>query len=106
LLHAPPVEITETNDQVIVRAEVPGLSGGDIEVRIAPHHLVVTGKWNLIRQGETRVDRGPHEALHEVDLSKAINPGDVTATLEDGKLEIQMKKARRVKNILRAIAAA
>jgi HSP20 family molecular chaperone IbpA len=36
LLNAMPVEITEADDQVIVRAEVPGLSDKDIEVRVAP----------------------------------------------------------------------
>jgi HSP20 family molecular chaperone IbpA len=103
LLHSLPVEISETNDQVIVRAEVPGLSNEDIQVRVAPHRLVITGKWRMM---DSHIEKGSHEALHEVDLLEAINPDAVTATVHDGKLEIQMKKARRGKNIPATVEAA
>lgn len=106
LLHSLPVSISETDDQVIVRSDVPGLSDEDIQVRVAPHRLVITGKWRTIREGKGRVEKGSHEALHEVDLSEAINPDEVTATVQDGTLEIQMKKARPAKNIPNATAAA
>jgi HSP20 family protein len=105
LLHLP-VEVSETNDQLIVHAEVPGLSEEDIEVRVAPHRLVITGKWRTIREEKTRVERGPHEALHEIDLSQTIDPDEVTATVQDGKLDIKMKKARSTKNIPKAMTAA
>jgi HSP20 family protein len=106
LLHSLPVEISETNDQLIVHAEVPGLSDEDIQVRVAPHRLVITGKWRTISEATTRVERGPHEALHELDLSQTIDPDEVTATVHDGKLEIKMKKARSSKNVSSAVKAA
>lgn len=105
LLHLP-VEVSETNDQVIVHAEVPGLSHEDIQLRVAPHRLVITGKWRTIREATTHVERGPHEALHELDLSQTIDPDEVTATVQDGKLEIRMKKAHPAKNNPKAMAAA
>lgn len=107
LLHSLPVEVCETNDQVIVRAEVPGLGDEDIELRIAPHRLVITGKWRTIRGGRnTQVEKSPEGALHEVDLSEAINPDEITATLQGGSLEIQMKKARPGKNVPSTVRAA
>jgi HSP20 family molecular chaperone IbpA len=107
LLHSLPVEISETNDQVIVHARVPGLSDEDIEVRIAPHRLVITGKWRTIRDGRnTQVEKSSEGALHEVDLSQTINPDEVTAMVQGGKLEIHMKKARPAKNNPKAMAAA
>src|ERR1035441_3664723 len=54
LLNAMPVEITEADDRVIVRAEMPGLSDQDIEVRVAPHRLIITGKREQIRDHEKR----------------------------------------------------
>ncbi len=107
LLHSLPVEISETNDQVIVHAKVPGLSGEDIEVRIAPHRLVITGNWRAVRDGRnTQVEKSSEGALHEVDLSETIDPGEVTATVRDGKLEIQMKKTRASKRTTNAVKAA
>jgi len=53
-------------------------------VRVAPHCLVITGKWRTIREEKTRVEKGSDEALHEVDLSEAIDPDEVTATVQNG----------------------
>jgi HSP20 family molecular chaperone IbpA len=107
LLHSLPVEISETNDQVIVHAKVPGVSDEDIQVRVAPHRLVITGKWRTILDGRnTQVEKSSEGALHEVDLLEAINPDEVTATVQNGRLEIQMKKARPAKNIPNAMSAA
>src|ERR1019366_4234917 len=58
LLNQMPVKISGADDQVIVRAEVPGLSDKDIEVRVAPHRLIITGKREQIsRQKERRVGK-------------------------------------------------
>ena len=74
-------------------------------MRVAPHRLVITGKWRTIREEKTRVEKGSDEALHEVDLSEAIDPDEVTATVQNGTHEIQMKKARPSKNILHSVEA-
>ncbi len=44
LLNSLPIEVSETKDQVIVRAKAPGPSANDCEVRVAPHRLIITGK--------------------------------------------------------------
>src|SRR5689334_22355575 len=39
-----PVEIAETEKELLVTAEVPGFTEKDLEVRIEPNRLFITGK--------------------------------------------------------------
>ncbi len=53
-------------------------------VRIQPYQR----EGRMIREGKPNVEKSPEEALHEIDLG-----GDeVTATVQDGTFEIQMKR--------------
>lgn len=106
LLNSLPVEISETDKGLIVRADVPGFGEKDIEVRVAPHRLVITGKWKLIRDERTHVEASPDETLHRLNLSEAIDPDEVTATLQDGRLEIHLPKVPPGKNIPNSVEAA
>ncbi len=107
LLNAMPVEITEADDQVIVRAEVPGLSDKDIEVRVAPHRLIITGKREQISdQKKTQRERSSDEVFRMLDLSEEIDPDEVIATVQNGTLEVVLPKAHPGKNIPGAAKAA
>ena len=109
LLNAMPVEITEADDQVIVRAEVPGLSDKDIEVRVAPHRLIITGKREQIRDHEmrkTHSETSSCEVVRMLDLSQEIDPDEVIATVQNGTLEIVLPKVHPGKNIPDAVKAA
>jgi HSP20 family protein len=109
LLNAMPVEITEADDQVIVRAEVPGLSDQDIEVRVAPHRLIITGRREQIRDQEkrkTHSETSSCEVVRMLDLSEEIDPDEVRATVQNGTLEVVLPKAHPGKNIPDGVKAA
>jgi hypothetical protein len=42
----------------------------------------------MIWEGKPHVEKSPEEALPETDLSEAIDPDEVTATVQDGTFEI------------------
>ena len=44
LLHPVHLDIAESDEAVKVRAEVPGFSPKDVEIRLEPHRLAITGK--------------------------------------------------------------
>jgi len=95
VLNARPVEIREVDDQITVRAQVPGLSEEDIAVRVAPRRLVVTGKWeHILSRKKNPIERSPNAFLRILDLPEAIDPKEVKAAVCDGTLEVQMKKAK------------
>ena len=39
-----PVDVVDAETEIIVRADVPGLSENDLEVRVSPRALCITGK--------------------------------------------------------------
>lgn len=43
-LTAVPLELSETDTELTVRAEVPGFNEKDLEIVVEPGHLFVTGK--------------------------------------------------------------
>src|SRR5713226_7057594 len=52
LLNAP-VDIRETETAVTIRVDVPGFRENDLEVRIAPPHLCITGERPEAKEGKT-----------------------------------------------------
>jgi HSP20 family protein len=95
--------LSESGEQLIARAELPGFNRGEIKVSLDPHRLTISGK---SEPGEDH-QPGKHATSHrheqmmfrvielpcEVDLSKA------TAKLNDGALEVVMSKASPAKSI-------
>jgi HSP20 family protein len=106
LLKPTPVEISEADDQVIVRTEVPGLSDKDIEVRVAPHRLIISGKRERIRDQKTQSETSSYEIVRMVDLAQEVDPDEVTARVQNGTLEVLLPKAHAPKNIPAEVKAA
>jgi HSP20 family protein len=55
LLGPMPVEISEADGQLIVRADLPGFREKDIEVRVEPHRLIISA--NATRSMSNRNER-------------------------------------------------
>lgn len=65
LLNPMPVEISEAEDQLIVRAEVPGFRDKDIEMRVEPHRLTSAESGNRFvtrRSGRLSMKRAASSA--------------------------------------------
>jgi HSP20 family protein len=103
LLHPVHINISETEGQLQVKAEVPGFSAKELEVSVEPCRLTITGK------RETKEERAEgktvyseycaNEILRVVDLPAKIDTAKVTATLKDGILEFAMPKAEPAKKV-------
>jgi HSP20 family protein len=91
-----PVDITATETELIVRADVPGFGEKDLEVRVAPRSLCITGKRQEAaeqKDGNTVYsERLSTEIFRVLDLPSEINPDKVKATVNDGLLEIKLLK--------------
>ena len=98
LLYPAPVDISESDDKLIVHAEMPGFRDKDIEVRVKPHCLVITGrKQQFSDQTKSKAlygERKSEEMFRIVDLPKEIDPSKVTTMLAQGILEVDLPKAR------------
>jgi len=103
LLHPVHLDVSEADDAVTVRAEVPGFGPDDVEISVEPRRITISGK----RESTEEKHKGKHvysehcsdrilrvaDLPAEVDVSKA----DSKATYDRGVLTIVLPKAAAVK---------
>lgn len=98
-----PVEIAETEKELVVTAEVPGFSEKDLEVRVEPTRLFITGKIYETKEDKTKktlyTERTYNQVFRYVDLPIQVNADHGTATVKDGVLTITLYKAQPPKLI-------
>jgi HSP20 family protein len=103
LLHPVHINISETEGELQVKAEVPGFSAKELEVSVEPRRLTITGKRETKeerREGKTVYsEHCASEILRVVDLPAAVDATKVTATLKDGILEFALPKAEPAKKV-------
>ena len=110
LLNPIPLGINAADDELMVRADISGFRDKDIEVRVEPHRLMISSKWERVRDQKKRKtlysERRSDEVFRMVDLSEEIDPDKVRATLQDGTLEVTLPKAHAAKKVPVAVKAA
>jgi HSP20 family protein len=103
LLHPVHLEIAESDQAVTVRAEVPGFSAKDVEIRLEPQRLAITGKRETNEERRTEKtlysERCVDQVFRVIDLPAEVNPEKATATLKDGILQLAMPKATAARNV-------
>ena len=98
---APPVDIFERQDYLVIRAEVPGVQKEDMDVRIENGVLTLHGE----RKQETEVQEENAHRMERVygaftrsfSLPTTVDAAKVAATYKDGVLEVTVPKAESAK---------
>ena len=102
LLNAP-IEVTETEHGLTVRTDVPGFGENDLEVRVAPRSVCVTGTRLGVREqpGERTIysERRSNLIFRTIELPHEVDPERVNAMVNNGVLEIQLAKVGLGKKI-------
>jgi HSP20 family molecular chaperone IbpA len=92
----PPAELAETNEEIRIRALVPGFSARALAVDVLPDSITIEGRVKYAEHsGEEKIhfsEFGQKRLMRQIDLPARIDPDEVTATLEDGVLRIAAKK--------------
>lgn len=98
LLHPLPLNVSESSDAYIVRAEVPGFSSKDIEISVEPCCLSITGKretiWEEVNAKVICSECCADHIFRALDLPSDIDTSRVRTTLKDGILTVELPKAR------------
>jgi len=99
LLHAVPVNVTESDESLEVRAEVPGFNEKEIEIAVEPKRLTITGKHEAKKEekkGRTlHAESCSNQILRIVELPAAIETEKVKANLKHGVLTLTLPKAAK-----------
>src|SRR5260370_23242240 len=104
------VDITETETELAIRADVPGFNEQDLEVRVAPRSVCITGKRQEASEqteGETVYsERRSSQIFRVLDLPSQIDPDLTEAKLSGGILEITLLKAAEMRKKVPVLAKA
>ncbi len=94
---APPLDIAETRDGLVVRVEVPGLDQKDIGISLQADRLTIKGeKWREATElgdRQHRVERAFGVFARIVRLPFAIDVHRVTAAVRNGVLTVTLPRA-------------
>jgi HSP20 family protein len=103
---APAVEIFERDNNVIVRAELPGLSADDVKVEMTDEGLVIHGERKREKEEEHegwyRSERSYGEFRRLISMPEGVNADQAKARFENGVLEITVpipESARRRRSV-------
>jgi len=98
---SPAMDILESNDAYIIRAELPGFNKDALNVEIKDGTLTLSGERKSEELAEgvqyRSVERVSGKFVRSVILPKTVNADGVQASYKDGVLEIQVPKAEKAK---------
>jgi len=98
---APPVDIYETEDAIVLKAELPGVDPKDVEVRVEDNTLFLKGERKFEKevkeQNYHRVERSYGSFARSFSLPNSISTDKVTAEFKDGLLTLTMPKREEAK---------
>jgi HSP20 family protein len=97
---AAPVDIAESQEQIIVRAEVPGMKQEEIEIEFENGLLTIRGERALQKEENLtwhRVERTYGKFSRSFTLPRTVDPEKITASYRDGILEITVPKKEEAK---------
>lgn len=97
----PAVDMVDHDDEIVLRADLPGLDEKDIEVRVHDHVLTIQGE----RKEETEEkkedyyysERSYGAFARTLSLPAGVEADKVKATFKKGVLEVHLPKAKEAK---------
>ena len=100
-MSTPAVDMYQTDNEVVVRASVPGLKADEVQINITGDVLTLKGG---VKQEEERKDRAWHIREHRfgsfersIALPTAVKTDKAEAVFENGILTVTLPKADEVK---------
>ena len=96
----PPVDVAETQEKILVRAEVPGLRQEDIQIEFENGLLTIKGERKIEKsEGMTwhRVERVYGNFSRSFTLPRTVDTEKITAAYREGILEIDVPKKEEAK---------
>ncbi|MBV9387431.1 MAG: Hsp20/alpha crystallin family protein [Chroococcidiopsidaceae cyanobacterium CP_BM_ER_R8_30] len=98
----PAVELKETEDNVVVRAEIPGVEGKDLDVQVSKKAVSISGEHRYEKQAEvkghfhTEFRYGKFQRV--LALPVAVQNDQVKAEFKDGILTLTLPKVAEARH--------
>jgi HSP20 family protein len=98
---APAVDIYETESELVLQAEIPGINEKDIEISIEDNTLTLKGERKFEKETKEenyhRIERSYGSFFRSFTLPPYVDPEKVEAEHESGILKVRMPKKPELK---------
>jgi HSP20 family protein len=107
-LRTPAVDIFEDKNDVVVKAELPGIGKEEVEVSVTDNAVTLKGekrrKEEVKEQDYHRIERSYGAFVRTVGLPAEVKASEATAKFSDGVLEIRIPKSEAAKRSVVKVA--
>jgi HSP20 family protein len=97
----PLIDLEESKDELLVRAELPGMKKEDIKISISGDNLTLQGERELKKEDKDktfhRIERSYGRFERVIPLPAEIEIDKIKAIYEEGVLHISLPKSEKVK---------
>ncbi|MBV8545307.1 MAG: Hsp20/alpha crystallin family protein [Acidobacteria bacterium] len=98
---SPTCDVVETKDDIVIKAELPGIDEKDVDVELESGVLTIKGERNAEKETEEndyrRVERSYGSFLRSFTLPPNIEAEKISATFAKGLLEVRLPKKEGAK---------
>jgi HSP20 family protein len=92
----PAMDLVETDDHLVLRADLPGLDKDEVEIEVKDNVLTVSGERKAEHQessnGYHRVERSYGRFSRSLSLPQGVDADQVQAEFDKGVLEVRIPK--------------
>ena len=92
----PAMDLVETEDDFVLRADLPGLSENDVHIELEDNVLTISGErkaeHEAHKEGYYRVERAWGSFSRQLSLPEGVDPDAVSANFDRGVLEVRIPK--------------
>jgi HSP20 family molecular chaperone IbpA len=99
-LFTPPIDIYETDEGLVLQADLPGVSIQTIELQVQDNKLTLFGRVKLVVPADTRTIHQEYaigDFLRSFILSDEVDYEHISATMSNGVLKVVLPKAAKTK---------
>jgi HSP20 family protein len=97
----PPMDLVESADQYVLRADLPGLDDGDVNIQLEDNVLTISGERTARHEnkdeGYYRLERASGGFSRSLTLPEGVDPDRIVAHFDRGVLEIWIPKPEQKK---------
>lgn len=98
---APSVDIFETENELVLTAEIPGIDEKDVEIKVEDNTLSIKGERKFEKETKEenfhRIERSYGSFYRAFTLPSSVDPERIQAEQENGVLKISMPKRQERK---------
>jgi HSP20 family protein len=95
------VDLYEEKDDIVVKAELPGMEKDNIEVNLSENRLTIKGEKKkeeeVKKEGYYRSERSYGSFVRTLELPSEVQTDKVKAAFKNGVLEIRLPKTEEAK---------